>query len=90
MNTGQPSDARSLGLTHRLRRNRRTEWARRMVRENVVTVDDLIWPLFLVEGERQRVPVPSMPGVERLSIDEAVRRRGRPPTLASPPCASFP
>ncbi|MCX8256099.1 Delta-aminolevulinic acid dehydratase [Beijerinckiaceae bacterium RH AL1] len=63
----------SLGLIHRPRRNRRTDWARRLVRENVVTADDLIWPLFLVEGEKQRVPVPSMPGVERLSVDEAVR-----------------
>ena len=65
--------SRSLGLIHRPRRNRRTDWARRLVREHVVTTDDLIWPLFLVEGERQRVPVPSMPGVERLSVDEAVR-----------------
>ncbi len=63
----------SLGLIHRPRRNRRTDWARRLVRENVVTADDLIWPLFLVEGEGQRVPVPSMPGVERLSVDQAVR-----------------
>ena len=63
----------SLGLIHRPRRNRRTDWARRLVRENVVTADDLIWPLFLIEGEKQRVPVPSMPGVERLSVDEAVR-----------------
>ena len=65
--------SRSLGLIHRPRRNRRTDWARRLVREHVVTTADLIWPLFLVEGERQRVPVPSMPGVERLSVDEAVR-----------------
>jgi len=74
MTTGlRPAPVDSLGLVHRPRRNRRTEWARRLVRENVVTADDLIWPLFLVEGERQRVPVPSMPGVERLSVDEAVR-----------------
>ena len=46
----------SLGLIHRPRRNRRTDWARRLVRENVVTADDLIWPLFLIEGEKQRVP----------------------------------
>ncbi len=74
MTTGlRPPKTESLGLVHRPRRNRRTEWARRLVRENVVTADDLIWPLFLVEGEKQRVPVPSMPGVERLSVDEAVR-----------------
>ena len=74
MTTGlRPATTDTLGLVHRPRRNRRTDWARRLVRENVVTADDLIWPLFLVEGERQRVPVPSMPGVERLSVDEAVR-----------------
>ena len=73
MTKGFAPDATSLGLVHRLRRNRRTDWARRMVRENVVTADDLIWPLFLVEGERQRVAVPSMPGVERFSVDEVVR-----------------
>jgi porphobilinogen synthase len=74
MTTGLRHDTtQSLGLVHRARRNRRTEWARRLVRENVVTANDLIWPLFLVEGEKQRVPVPSMPGVERLSVDEAVR-----------------
>ena len=73
MTTGPRPDVTSLGLTHRPRRNRRTDWARRMVREHVVTADDLIWPLFLVAGERRRDPVPSMPGVERLSVDEAVR-----------------
>ena len=73
MTTGLRPQTDTLGLVHRPRRNRRTEWARRLVRENVVTADDLIWPLFLVEGEGQRVPVPSMPGVERLSVDEAVR-----------------
>ena len=71
----QPSadaDAR-LDLTVRPRRNRKAEWARRMVRENVLTTDDLIWPLFLVDGSNKRVAVDSMPGIERLSIDEAVR-----------------
>ena len=53
MTTGQPP-TRSLGLIHRPRRNRRTDWARRMVRENVVTADDLIWPLSLVEGTATR------------------------------------
>ena len=62
---------RSLDLTHRPRRNRRTEWSRRLVRENVVTANDLIWPIFVVEGEKTKVPVASMPGVFRYSIDEA-------------------
>ena len=74
MTTGLPhATTDTLGLVHRPRRNRRTDWARRLVRENVVTADDLIWPLFLIEGEKRRVAVPSMPGVERFSVDEAVR-----------------
>ena len=55
-----------LDLPSRLRRNRKAEWTRRLVRENVLTADDLIWPLFLVDGSKKRVPVASMPGVERL------------------------
>src|ERR1700733_5825091 len=66
-----------LDLTVRPRRNRRAEWVRRMVRENVLTADDLIWPLFLIDGERLRVPVATMPGVERVSVDEAVREAER-------------
>src|SRR5829696_9038231 len=44
----------SLGLTQRPRRNRKADWSRRLVRENVLTVDDLIWPLFLIEGRTGR------------------------------------
>jgi porphobilinogen synthase len=61
-----------------------------MVRENVLTADDLIWPLFLVDGSNTRVPVDSMPGVERLSVDEAVREAERAMTLAIPCLALFP
>ena len=89
MTTGL-TPAASLGLIHRPRRNRRTDWARRLVRENVVTADDLIWPLFLVEGERQRVAVPSMPGVERLSVDEAVRAAVRAAEAGIPALCFFP
>jgi porphobilinogen synthase len=53
----------------RLRRNRRTEWLRRLTAENAVTVNDLIWPMFVCEGEGCREPIASMPGVERLSCD---------------------
>ncbi len=77
-------------LSTRPRRNRKAEWARRMVRENVLTTDDLIWPLFLVEGTKTRVPVASMPGVERLSVDEAVREAERAAGLAIPCLALFP
>src|ERR1700742_5020240 len=61
-----------------------------MVRENVLTADDLIWPLFVVEGTKTRVPVASMPGVDRLSADEAVREAERAAKLDIPCIALFP
>jgi len=79
-----------LDLTVRPRRNRQSDWVRRMVREHVLTTDDLIWPLFLIDGERKRVPVASMPGVERISIDEAVRDAERAAKLRIPCIALFP
>ena len=91
MTTGlQLETAATLGLVHRARRNRRTDWARRMVREHVVTADDLIWPLFLVEGENQRVAVPSMPGVERFSVDQAVRAAVEAAETGIPALCFFP
>ena len=80
----------ALDLPTRLRRNRRTEWARRLVRETVLTADDLIWPLFVVDGTSRRVPVDSMPGVERLSVDETVRTAERAAELNIPAIALFP
>jgi porphobilinogen synthase len=56
----------------RLRRLRRTPWMRDLVRETVLTPHDLIWPLFVIEGQNQRTVIKSMPGVERLSIDLCV------------------
>src|SRR5262245_6000093 len=82
--------ATRLDLTTRPRRNRKAEWSRRMVAENVLTAGDLIWPLFLVDGSKTRVPVPSMPGVERLSVDEAVRDAERAARLGIPCLALFP
>ena len=82
--------AAGLDLTHRPRRNRKSEWARRLVRENVVTTDDLIWPIFLVDGVKQRVAVPSMPLVERFSVDEAVRAAVNAAELGIPAIALFP
>jgi porphobilinogen synthase len=79
-----------LDLAIRPRRNRRTEWSRRLVREHVLTTDDLIWPLFLVDGSGIRAGVDSMPGVERLSVDEAVRAAERAATLNIPCLALFP
>jgi porphobilinogen synthase len=79
-----------LDLTIRPRRNRKAEWARRLVRENVLTTDDLIWPLFLVDGHNKRTPVASMPGVDRLTVDQAVRDAERAAKLNIPCIALFP
>ncbi len=79
-----------LDLPTRLRRNRRSDWARRLVRENALTTDDLIWPLFVMDGQNLRTPIASMPGVERLSIDQVVREAERAARLAIPCIALFP
>ena len=82
--------AASLNLSQRPRRNRKAEWSRRLVRENVLTTNDLIWPLFVVEGASGREPVASMPGVERLTIGEIVREAERAAALNIPAIALFP
>lgn len=74
----------------RMRRNRRTDWSRRLVSENRVMVDDLIWPMFLVDGADQRFEIASMPGVERLTVDQAVRDAVRAAELGIPAIALFP
>jgi porphobilinogen synthase len=84
------SESPALDLTVRPRRNRKAEWARRLVRENVLTSDDLIWPLFVVDGHNARAHVTSMPGVERLSVDQAVRDAERAMKLNIPCIALFP
>jgi porphobilinogen synthase len=85
---GSPSPA--LDLPVRLRRNRKSEWTRRLVREHTLTTDDLIWPLFVADGDNSRVPVASMPGVERLSVDQCVRDAERAMKLDIPCIALFP
>src|SRR5262245_65637509 len=79
-----------LDLSVRMRRNRRSEWARRMVRENVLTTDDLIWPIFVMDGTKARAPVSSMPGVERLSVDEVARGAVRAANMSIHCIALFP
>lgn len=74
----------------RMRRLRRTEWSRRLVRENALSVDDLIWPIFIIDGDNQRQPVASMPDVERLSIDLAVEAADHAANLGIPVIALFP
>lgn len=79
-----------LPLVDRPRRNRKSEWARRLVRENTLTVDDLIWPIFLVDGTNRRIPVAAMPGVDRISVDLAVREAERAARAEIPVIALFP
>ncbi|MEO9337255.1 porphobilinogen synthase [Mesorhizobium sp. SB112] len=74
----------------RLRRMRKSGWSRRMVRENTLSVDDLIWPIFVVEGKNVRDPISAMPGVFRLSIDMAVKEAERAAKLGIPAIATFP
>ena len=54
----------------RLRRNRKSDWSRRLVQENNISVDDLILPIFLIEGKNKKIPIKSMPGVYRYSINK--------------------
>jgi porphobilinogen synthase len=82
--------ASPLDLAIRPRRNRKAEWARRLVRENVLTTNDLIWPMFVVDGNNTRTPVTSMPGVDRLTVDQAVRDAERAMKLDIPCIALFP
>jgi porphobilinogen synthase len=74
----------------RLRRNRRADWSRRLVRETSLRVDDLIWPIFVTGGEGWREPIASMPGVERLSVDLAVEAACEAASLGIPAIAVFP
>ena len=53
----------------RLRRNRKSNWSRRLVSENTLSVNDLILPIFVIEGKNKKIPIKSMPGIFRYSID---------------------
>lgn len=74
----------------RMRRNRRDDFSRRLMRENQLTADDLIYPVFVLEGSQQRETVPSMPGVERLSIDLLCDLADECCALGIPALALFP
>lgn len=74
----------------RLRRMRRDAWSRRLVRETTLTASDLIWPLFVQEGRSLETPVPSMPGVSRLSIDRLIEAAKRAEEAGIPAIALFP
>ncbi len=74
----------------RLRRLRRHDFSRRLVREHVLTVDDLIYPVFVLEGSQRREAVASMPGVERLSLDLLLDEAAELVALGIPAIALFP
>jgi porphobilinogen synthase len=87
-----PPSPAALGAypTVRMRRNRRTDWSRRLVAEHTLTPADLIWPLFVVPGKGVREPVDSMPGVDRLSPDLVAAEAERAASLGIPVVALFP
>lgn len=74
----------------RMRRNRRDPWSRAMVAEHRLSPADLIWPVFVQEGTAARTPIPSMPGVCRLTIDELVKDAGLAARRGIPSIAIFP
>jgi len=74
----------------RLRRMRRDDFSRRLMRETLLTPDHLIYPVFVMDGRGQRVAVPSMPGIDRLTIDQLVREAEEIVALGIPALALFP
>ncbi|HEX5655629.1 MAG TPA: porphobilinogen synthase [Polyangiales bacterium] len=74
----------------RMRRNRRDDWSRRLVRQHRLSADDLIYPLFVHEGDKLRTAIPSMPGVERLTIDLLCETAHEAASLGIPAIAIFP
>lgn len=74
----------------RMRRNRKADWTRRLVRENSLTVDDLIWPVFVVPGTGIIDPIAAMPGVNRMSVDKLVEAAKEAADLGIPAIATFP
>ncbi|HEY5646328.1 MAG TPA: porphobilinogen synthase, partial [Pseudomonadales bacterium] len=76
--------------TTRMRRNRYSQFARRLVRETTLTASDLIYPVFVIEGQNAREPVASMPGIDRLSIDLLIEEAKRAAAAGIPLIALFP
>ncbi|MHA1567237.1 MAG: porphobilinogen synthase [Alphaproteobacteria bacterium] len=74
----------------RMRRNRQYEWSRRLIREHVVTADDLIWPVFVQEGDNTKTPIATMPGVYRYTVDLLTDAVGQAKDLGIPAIALFP
>jgi porphobilinogen synthase len=86
----EASDTPGAYPTVRLRRNRRDAWTRALVAENVLTVADLIWPIFVIEGANEERPVASMPGQVRVTVDRVAKHVERAAKLGIPAIAIFP
>ena len=80
----------NLFLASRPRRMRSDDFSRRLMRESTVSTDDLIYPMFIIEGSKQRTPVESMPGIERLSVDLLLEEAKHLCDLNIPAIALFP
>ena len=76
--------------TLRMRRNRRDAWTRRLVAENSLSTDDLIWPIFVIEGTKEERPVASMPGQVRVTVDLVAKHVEKAARLGVPAIAIFP
>ncbi len=76
--------------TTRMRRNRYDDWTRRLVGENALSPNDLIWPVFVHDGEEARIDIPTLPGVARLSMDQLVKDVGDAKSVGIPLVAVFP
>ena len=74
----------------RMRRNRKTDWSRRLVRESTLSTSDLIWPIFIREGKNIKEPIKTMPGVYRYSLDQIERLVERALSKKIPMLALFP
>lgn len=74
----------------RMRRMRRDEFSRRLMRETALAADNLIYPMFVIEGSRRREPIQSMPDIERVTVDELVREAQALAELSIPALALFP
>jgi porphobilinogen synthase len=85
-----PAQAGPAFPTTRMRRNRRTDWSRRLTQENVLTPADFIWPIFVREGDNLQEPVEAMPGVVRYSCDTVADAVGEAKDLGIPVVAIFP
>ncbi len=90
MRAASPPTAAGQYPATRLRRTRQSAWSRRLVAENTLSAGDLIWPLFVAEGETRRSEIASMPGVERLSVDLVVAAAEQALSLGIPAIALFP